>query len=218
MTDTQITLNASRREETGKKVEALRDKGMIPAVLYGHGLENINLVIKYSDLERILNKTNESELIDLVIDNKETEKVLIHDIQRDSVKHLMTHVDFYQVRMDEKIKTEIEINFLGEAPAVKELGGVLLKNLDKLEVECLPGNIPNHIDVDLSTLKTFDDIIRVKDVQVPETVHILNDMEIPVTNVAEPRKIEEEPVAESENETPADDKEKQENAEEKSAE
>ena len=112
-----------------------------------------------------MEEAGRSVLIDLEIDG-EKRKVLIHDFQKHPLTNRFIHIDFYQVKMDEEIEANVEIVFVGEAPAVKELGGVLLKTMDEVLVRCLPADLPKEIKVDLSTLKTFDDRIFVKDLNI----------------------------------------------------
>lgn len=193
-----ITLNAKTRQATRKQVAELREAGQLPAVLYGKGIDNKNLVLNYIEFDHALATAGESTLIDLKIDDKEPVKILIHAFEREPVSHRLIHVDFYQVRMDEKIKTDVELIFVGESPAVKNLNGVLVKALDKIEIECLPDDLLSQIEIDISTLKTFDNIIRVKDLALPDNVDILNDLEAPIALVEEPRKIEEEAPVETE--------------------
>jgi len=195
MTEKNINLKAQIRNLTGKHIASLREEDKLPAVLYGHGIENHNLVMEYVDFEKLYNQVTESDLIDLTINDKEKVKVLIKDTQRDPITHKFLHIDFYQVRMDKKIKTEVELKFINEAPAVKDLSGSLIKAIDHVEIECLPGDLISNIEIDLSTLKTFDDIIRVKDLNVSDKVQILNDLETTIALVEEP-KAEEEPVVE----------------------
>jgi len=183
-----IKLSAQLRE----KKERLNPDFMF-GVLYGKGVENKNIKIKKSDFTKVFSEAGESNLIDLDL-GAESVKVLVKDTQRDIVKNFFNHVDFYQVNMKEKITTEIPLHFIGEAKAIKELGGVLIKDMDSLEVECLPSDLVDHIDVDISALKTFDDAIRVNDLILPKglaLVHHTNEM---IAAVKEP-KIEEEPVA-----------------------
>jgi len=182
-----IKLSAQLRE----KKERLNSDFMF-GVLYGKGVENKNIKIKKSDFNKVFSEAGESNLIDLDL-GAESVKVLVKDTQRDIVKNFFTHVDFYQVNMKEKITTEIPLHFIGEAKAIKELGGTLMKDMDSLEVECLPSDLVDHIDVDISVLKTFDDAIRVNDLILPKglvLVHHTNEM---IAAVKEP-KIEEEPV------------------------
>jgi large subunit ribosomal protein L25 len=173
-----MKLTAQKREVQGKKVKALRKQGKIPAVLYGHQIEPINLTIDMLPLEKTYAAAGESTLVDLTIGQGEPVKVLIHDVQFDHITNKITHADLYQVRMDEKISTEITLKFVGEAPAVKELSGILVTNIHSLKVECLPQYLVHEIEVDLSSLKTLEDAIHVKDIKIPEgmtTHHDLND-------------------------------------------
>ncbi len=209
-------LNAGLRREIGKQVKQLREADKLPAVLYGHNIKNVNLVLNYNDFEKTLKQVGESTLIDLKIGGGKPVKVMIHDIQRNPVSHRIIHADLYQVRMDEKIKTEVELVFVNQAPAVKDLGGILVKALDRVEIECLPSDSISHIEVDLSTLKTFDDIIRLKDLQISEKVKVLTDLETAVALVEKPRKIEEEKPEEEEK--PAGEEGKEEEAKEEKGE
>ena len=202
MTKKNFTLNAETRKETGKSVDALRQIGNIPAVLYGHKVKNQNLKLKLSDFEKVLNEAGESTLVDLKVDNSEPVKVLIHAISREAVSHKVIHVDFYQVNMKEKVKTDVELVFINESPAVKNLSAVLVKALDKIEIECLPSDLISHLDIDLSTLKEFGDVIRIKDLNLSENISILNDLESPIVLAEEPKKVEEEkPFEEGSEET-----------------
>jgi large subunit ribosomal protein L25 len=167
----------------------------IPAVLYGKNVENKNLKVKANEFEKAWREAGESNLISLDLDGQIT-KVLVKDTQRHILKHSFTHVDFYQVNMKEKIITEIPLHFVGEAKAIKELGGALIKDMDHLEVECLPGDLVDHIDVDISVLQTFDDAIRVNDLKLPQGLSpVLHTNEV-VAAVMEP-KAEKEPVIEA---------------------
>ena len=128
-------------------------------------------------------------MIALEIDGKNDRNVIIYDIQEDPVKGNIIHVDFFQVRMDEEIETDVELVYIGEedAPAVKELGGVLVKNMDNVTVKCLPAYLPSEITVDVSSLQTFEDRILVKDLKVSEKVEIDSDPETVVALVSPPR-------------------------------
>lgn len=164
---------------------------MIPAVVYGKGVESESLWVKSLDFKRLLKKSGESTLIDLGIDGKDNRNVIIYGTQKDPVSDVYTHIDFFQVKMDEKIKTEVELVFVGESPAVKESGGVLVKNLDKIEVECLPADLPSSIEVDISSIKTFDNYIYVKDLKIGKGVEIKLEPETVVALVSPPRTDEE---------------------------
>lgn len=187
----KVTLKVKSRKELGKKTHKIKREGFVPAVVYGRGIESRNLWVYNLDLKRLLSRSGESVIIDLVIENEENRSVLIHEIQKDSVSDKNIHVDFFQVKMDEKITTEVEIVLAGESPAVKERGGVLIKNLDKVSVECLPGDLPSMLLGDISKIKTFEDHLCVKDLNIPKGVKVDADMETVVASVAPPRTEEE---------------------------
>lgn len=200
-----LTLEATKRTILGKKVKNLRKKGQIPAVLYGNGIKNESLTIDLPTFNQIFKKAGISTLVSLKIDNQKAFKVLLHEPQRDPANHIITHADLYKVKMSEKIKTEIPLEFVGESPAVTELEGNLIISKDNVEVECLPDALVPHIEVDLSTIKTFDDMIHVSDIQAPEKMEILNDPEEVVVTVSAPRS--EEELAEELAETSKDEEE-----------
>lgn len=187
----EIILKATLRKELGKKVNAGRKAGMIPAILYGKGVGNENLWIKTLDLKRLLKKSGESVIINLEIAGGKRYSVLINELQKNPVNENYIHVDFYRVKMDEKIETEIELVFMGESKAVKEAGGILVKSLDKLKIKCLPKDLPSHIDVDVSSLNTFDDHIAIKDLKINPVIEVKVDSETIVALVAPPRSEEE---------------------------
>lgn len=163
----------------------------IPGVIYGKGVENHNLKIKKVDFEKAFSKAGESNLISLDFGSGPV-KVLVKDTQRNALKNTFTHVDFYQVNMKEKITAEIPFHFIGEAKAIKELGGVLIKDMSHLEVECLPGDLVDHIDVDISVLNTYDDAIRINDIVLPSGIAATSHTNEMITAVREP-KVEAEP-------------------------
>ncbi|MBN2854117.1 50S ribosomal protein L25 [Patescibacteria group bacterium] len=183
------------KAEKREKKEKL-SKDFIPAVLYGKEIESQSLKMRKAEFEKIFATAGESNLIELDLDGSKI-KVLVKDIQRNVLNHSLTHADFYQVNMKEKVVTEIPLNFIGESKAVKELGGMLNKDLDNLEVECLPGDLVDHIDVDLSVLASFDDAIRVGDLKLPEGIEATAEAEEMVASVKEPKVVEEEPVVEA---------------------
>jgi large subunit ribosomal protein L25 len=187
----KIELKSSKRDTVGKKVKSLREKGLIPAVLYGANSESVNLSLKNGEFEKVYAEAGSSALVDLFIDDKPAIKILIHEPQTDPVTDKPLHVDLYKVKMTEKITTEIPLEFTGESPAVKDLEGNLITNKDAVEVECLPGDLISEIKIDISGLKTFDDAIRVSDLNIPETVKILDDAEEIVAQVTPPRSEEE---------------------------
>lgn len=194
----KIELNAQTRNEKNDKPKKVRTSGYIPAVVYGAGFDNVNIKIKQNEFDHAFRLAGESNLINLSIDNKESIKVIVKDLQKNNIRGNVTHIDFYQINMNKKITTEIPLNFIGESSVVKELGGTIVKNTDSLEVECLPGNLVDHIDIDLSKLKTFADLIRLNDIELPHGMTLVSHTNEVVVSASEVAKEEEvkQPVAE----------------------
>lgn len=186
-----LSLIAEVRQLTGKKIKDLRRQGQIPAVLYGHKIKPQNLMVDANKFEEIYKAAGESTLIDLNIDKQKPIKVLIQEVQLDPITDKFLHIDFHQVRMDERLRTEVELKFINEPSAVKELSGILVTNIDTVEIECLPKDLVHEIEVDLSQLKTFADFIRVSDIKVPEGISILNSADEVIALVQPPRREEE---------------------------
>lgn len=186
-----IALAATRRDVFGKETKTLRRRGVIPAVLYGHGLPTQHLSIDAHAFERLYAQVGETSLFDVSIDGGAPVKVLVQDVHRDPVKDRVLHADLHQVSMTEAIEAEIPLVFIGESPAVKEHGGVLVKSLDQVKVRCLPGDLVPSIEVDIATLKTFDDAIHVRDLVLGRGLKVLGRADEVVATVAPPRSEEE---------------------------
>jgi large subunit ribosomal protein L25 len=182
----ELILNAKKRDVIGKKVEELRKNSLIPAVLYGKGMENKNISVERLAFNRIFKEAGENTLIDLKVDDQDTFKVLIQEVQKNPLNNSFAHIDFRQIDLTQKIQVEVPIKFIGEAPAVKELGGTLVKSFDEIKIECLPKNLIHSVEVDISPLKTFEDAIHIKDINVPEGVDILNDKNATIATVEAP--------------------------------
>lgn len=189
----QARLNVHVRENVGRKsARELRKQGLIPGELYGHGQKNMHVAINLLEFKRLYANVGESALFDVVIEGRdEAQKVLVQDVQRNSKNLEPTHIDFYMVRMDEKLRTFVPVVFEGVSPAVKNLGGTLVTVKDELEVQCLPKDLPANIVVDLSTLSALDSRIRVFDLNIGEGVTILEDANTSVVMVEAPRSEEE---------------------------
>ncbi len=186
-----LTLPAQPRAELGKTVDRVRRRHLIPAVIYGHGLPSQTISVDERVFQRVYRQAGSSSLVDLVIGEQPPLKTLIQAIQRHPTTQQVTHVDFYQVKMSEKITADIGLHFVGESPAVKEQGGVFVRALDAVKVECLPGDLAPSIDVDISVLKTFDDRLHVSDLTVPPGITLLEKTDEVVASVAPPRSEEE---------------------------
>lgn len=182
-----LVLEARRRKITGKKVAQLREQGIIPAVVYGHGIKPESLELDELPFIKVFKQAKESTLVDLSLDKQKPTKVLIQDVQYHPLSHTIIHVDFHQIKMTEKITTEVNLVFIGQAPAVKELGGVLVKNITALKVTCLPQDLLKEVKVDLTGLKTLEDTIHVSDLKLPKKIELHNKPDETVVLVAPPR-------------------------------
>lgn len=201
MAETYI-LNAEPRDLTGRKVRRLRAAGRVPVVLYGHGIKSQSLSVGRGELEKVFRQAGGSAVVTVKLPDGE-HNALIHEVQQDPRTGQHLHADLFQVRMDEKIKAEVPLTFEGESAAVRELDGVLVTNLNEVEVECLPGDLPSEIVVSLEPLETFEDAITVAELKVAPGVEILNEAETNVVAVQPPKTEEqlEAELAEEEGET-----------------
>lgn len=170
--------------------EQVRAQGFVPGVLYGHGIKNESVQVEAKAFQKVFEAAGETTLIELTV-NGVVHPVLIRDIQFHPLKDTVNHIDFYQVNLDEKVKAEVPLEAINEAPAVKDLSGILVHNLDTLKIEALPQALPHDIKVDISVLATFDQVIHVKDLVLPAGVTVLSDPEEVVMLVQAPRSEEE---------------------------
>lgn len=182
-----LQLEASLRSELGRRAKTVRTTHHIPGVMYGHGLEPRPISVQERAFHTVYQKAGSSSLIDMNVGSEESVKVLIKDVQRDPLTMQPIHADFYQVRMDEEMNATIPLRFVGDSPAVRQLGGTLVKSLDAVDVSCLPKDLPHDIEVDLSVLATFDDDITLADLALPPGVTLLEeDLRTPVAQVQAP--------------------------------
>ncbi len=188
----QIELKAEPREWIGRHVKRVRTQGYVPAVLYGSHIEPTPIQIESKALQKVLAKAGGNTLVALQIGKKRPVLTLAREIQRDVIRHHILHVDFYQVVMTEKITAEVPLVLTGKAPAVDAHGGILVHGLNTVEVQCLPGDLPSSLEVDLSPLAEFNDLISVADLQVPPSVTILSEPESVIARIEAPRMMEEE--------------------------
>ncbi len=186
-----LSLKAKIRKETGKQVEKLRKKGQIPAVLYGPKIENLSLEIGLKEFTKAFQEVGESSLVKLEVGDKNF-LVLVHALEIDALSQKPIHIDFYQPKLDEEITVSVPIVFEGESPAVKGLGGTLVKNIHQVEVRAFPQNLPHEIKVNVGKLEKFGDNILIKDLVLPEGVKVLKGPEDIIVLAAEPQKVEEE--------------------------
>lgn len=178
------TLSAEKRTVTGKQVKKLRREGIVPANIYGKSFESISLQLPMKDFEAVYSKAHETGLVDLTVD-KETYPVLIHNVQRNPLSHDAIHVDFYKVNLKEKVKTSIPVVAIDEAKAEKDKVGALMQPINEVEVEALPTELPEKIEVSVEHLAAIDDHILVSDLKLPSGVEVLTEAEGTVFRIAE---------------------------------
>jgi large subunit ribosomal protein L25 len=184
----QTELTANGRDIFGKKVRFLRRQEITPVHLFGHGLKSLALQCETAKLEQSLTLVGETRLISLrVNDEKKARPVLVREVQRDPLTGKLLHVDFYQVKMQEKVQVEIPIALVGEAPALETKGNTLLQELNTLAIECLPAKIPGSLELNLDSLTEPGRAIRVKDVAVDSDITVLTDPEQVVVTVTAAR-------------------------------
>jgi large subunit ribosomal protein L25 len=194
---TDLKIEASQREILGKKTRFLRREGVTPTHLFGHGLKSIPLQCDTAELKRIIARAGMTRLIDLEVEgDKQPRSVFIREIQREPVGGGLLHVDFYQVKRTEKIRADVPIVLVGEAPAMKEKGRTLTHSLTSLSVESLPDKLPPQIEIDLSQLEEVEQAVFVRDITLSPEVTVITDPDQMVVRVSEARVVEEEVVEE----------------------
>lgn len=193
-------LKAKNREKKDTRAEFSK---MIPAVLYGPEIKSKVIWVDKQDFRKVLKDAGESTLIDLQLD-KDDHQVLIQDIQYDALSNDYQHIDFFKVNMNEEIETDVELDFVGESPAVKEEGGILVKNINAIKIRCLPNDLLSEIKVDLSILKKIDDKVYVKDLTISDKVKVDLEPDTVVAVVTPPRSAEELESLEEKDETDID--------------
>lgn len=183
------TIVLKKREETGKgETRRARRAGEVPGVIYGEAIPGRHFILAESIVKKLLQSEGKSGLFDVQFEgDNNTVKAILHDYQNDVITGRPRHIDLYQVRMDKTLRTEISIHFIGVSAAVKDLGGTLVKQINALPIECLPGDLIHNFELNIESLKTFDDIIRVKDLVVPTGIKIMLDPEEIVAAVSAPR-------------------------------
>jgi len=192
----QVELAAEKRTVLGKQVKQLRRQRWVPGVMYGHGFDPVPLQFEARDLRHLLSHVGASQLVRIGVKGKEQpEMALVREVQRDSIKGTILHVDFYRVEMTERLTTEVPLVMVGESPVAQEKEGILLQSLSSVEVECLPGDLVDAIEVDLSDLTKVDQAVYVRDLAVPAGIEILADpgeMIVRVVPLAAEEEFEEE--------------------------
>ncbi len=190
-----MDLAVQKREKFGKQTKVLRREGILPAELYGHGVPNMHLSVAAKEFNKIFKEAGTNTVVTLNLGATKT-PALIYEVKRDGLTGEPEHVDFYQVKMDEKIQAKVPINFVGESPAVRSLGAILNKSMTEIEVEAFPQDLPHMLDVDLSALLDVNASIYVRDIAVPKNVKVLVDEATAVVTATPPAPEEEVKPAE----------------------
>lgn len=202
-----MDLAVKTRDKFGKAVRHLRQKDLIPAELYGHDFKNVHLMVPEKDFMKVFKQAGENTVVNLVIGDRvsgigQNVPVLIYNVTYHPVSDKAQSIDFYQVKMDEKLKTKVPVEFIGESPAVKHLGGILVKALQEVEVEALPNDIPHSFTVDLSKLAELNQSFYIKDLTVAGDVKLMIAGDAVVATV-KPKMTEEEAKALEEKAVPS---------------
>ncbi|MDP2965688.1 MAG: 50S ribosomal protein L25 [Pelolinea sp.] len=190
----KIVLEAQVRNQTGKKVKFLRKEGLIPAVIYGREIETLPISLKKRETTLLFNKISSSTILTINVDGKE-HATLVREVQRDYIKNELLHIDIQAISVKEKLRTHVSLTLVGKAPVLENFDALIVSGIDQIEVECLPQDLVDTIEVDVSSLAEIGSAIYVKDLPKLANVEILTDLEELVA-VANAVKEEVEPVAE----------------------
>lgn len=198
----RVELDAEERTVLGSKVKQLRRDGWVPGVMYGHGFESLPLQFDKQELKQILSRIGGSQLINVKVEGQDgPESVLLREVQRDPISGNLLHVDFYRVMMTELITAEVPLLVTGESPVAEQKEGILLRGISEVEVECLPGDLVDAIEVDLSELTEVGQAILVSDLAVPAGIDVLTEPDEMIARLVPLEEMElEEPAVAAEEE------------------
>lgn len=197
----QLVINAEIRNTTGKKVKALRRAGKLPGIIYGHKVEPTAVLMDQKEATVALNQATSSSIVMIKLEGKDI-AALIREKQRDFIRNTYLHIDFQAVSLTEMIRTTVNIELTGIAPAVKDFDGIVVEGLTSIEVEALPADLPERFIVDISVLKEIGDSILVKDIAVSDKVTVLSPLEEMLILVTAPAAEAEEEIVVEEGEEP----------------
>ena len=208
-----LRLKATHRMVLGKKTRFLRRQRITPAHLYGHGVRSVALQCDTNELVNLVAHAGKTRLVNLEVDGEKPKSVFVREIQRDVITRELLHIDFYQIKRTEKIAVDVPIVLVGEAPALKFKGRMLVHGINSLSVECLPTNVPPQIDIDITQLEEVEQAIHVKDIVLDPEITVHADPEQMVVKISkvmvkeeveEVPEVEEEALAEEEGEAKAE--------------
>jgi len=196
-----LKLKATQRMVLGKKTRFLRRQGITPAHLYGHDIKSVALQCDTDTLQKLIAQAGRTRLVSLEVDGEKPRTVFVREIQRDTISRELLHVDFYQVKRTEKIAVDVPIVLVGEAPAMKFKGRMVVHGINSLSVECLPTIVPPQIEIDIGQLEEIEQAIHVKDISLDPEITVHEDPEqlvVKVSEVAVKEEVEEVPEVEEE--------------------
>ncbi len=201
----KVVLKATKRTIIGKQVSQLRRAGQLPGVVYGHNVEPTPITLEAHNAGLVIPHLTSSSIVNIDLEGKLI-PALVREKQKNYIKNVYTHIDFLAVSLTEMIRADVSLHFHGLAPAIKEFNAAIVNNMETIEVEALPNDLPERIDVNLSVLLKIGDAIHVRDLIIPAGVTLLTDVDemvavatathdetpeiIPGSEVAEPEVIE----------------------------
>jgi large subunit ribosomal protein L25 len=186
-TKTQVTIESELRTAQGKQVHALRREGLIPARIYGHG-ESVMIQTPHRAFERLIETHQTTGVIALAIaGQKAPETVVVRHIEREPRSGHILHIDFFRVRMDEIMHGRVPLRLIGESPAAKISGGTTMTLLETIEIECLPGDLPEVIEADASAITSVDMLLHARDLKLPPGVSLLTSPDEPIAKIQQLR-------------------------------
>lgn len=171
----KAVIEATRRSVTGKQVGALRRAGKLPGVMYGHQFDPTPIEMNYRESAKILHGVTQSQIITIQLDGKDF-SALVRERQMNYIRNEFLHVDFQVVSLTEKLRTKVSIELTGVSPAVKDYNGVVVHEMNEIEVEGLPGDLPEVIIVDISSLTSIGDSITVGQLTISDKIEVLEDL------------------------------------------
>ena len=186
-----VTLKVEKRD-LNVKAKDYRLRSKVTLEYYGKGIENMQLVADYQDFRKAYIKAGKSIVLNLEVEGQKDQYALMHEVDYHPVTDEYLHIDLMHVDLNKELTTKIPLEFIGIAPAVKDLQGTLTVSHEALEVKCLAKDLVSLLEVDISVLEDFNSVIKVSDVNVPETLTLLTDLDDAVVTVTAPREEEEE--------------------------
>jgi len=172
----KVVLHATRRTVLGKQVSQLRRAGQLPGVVYGNNIEPTAICLEAHNAQLVIPHLTSSSIVNIELEGK-TIPALVREKQKNYIKNVYTHIDFQAISLTETINAKVSLHFHGLAPAIKDFSAAIVNNMDSIEVEALPNDLPERIEVNLSVLAKIGDAIHVRDLVIPAGVTLLTDID-----------------------------------------